>query len=86
MEHIAVTEQDHLTEIAEIAADLFSVTAEEVAAAGSFIDDLETDSLLAVELLSKLEHRYSIRIPDSDVPRMTNLHGTYEVVAEHAGW
>jgi acyl carrier protein len=86
MEHITVTEQDHLTEIAEIAADLFSVTAEEVAAASSFIDDLETDSLLAVELLSKLEHRYSIRIPDSDVPRMANLHGTYEVVAEHAGW
>ena len=80
------TEQDRTTEIAQIAADLFSVSAAEVTAARSFIDDLETDSLLAIDLLTRLENRYNIAIPDSDVLRMVNLHGTYEVVAEHAGW
>jgi acyl carrier protein len=86
MEHVIAAEQDRLTEIAQIAADLFSVSAAEVTAARSFIDELETDSLLAIDLLTKLENRYNICIPDSDVLRMVNLHGTYEVVAEHAGW
>jgi acyl carrier protein len=75
-----------LDEIAELAADLFSVTKPEVVAAESFVDDLEADSLLAIELLAQLEKRYAIAISESALPRMTNLPGTYAVVAEYAGW
>jgi acyl carrier protein len=86
MEYIIATEQDRLDDIARIAADLFSVTAAEVAAAQSFIDDLGADSLLVIDLLTRLERNYDIRIPDSDMLRMVDLGSTYEVVAEHAGW
>ncbi|BBA96682.1 putative acyl carrier protein [Actinacidiphila reveromycinica] len=80
------TEELRLDEIAAMAADLFSVTAEEVAAAESFVDDLGTDSLLAIELLTHLEKRYDIRIAESESSRMTTLRDTYEVVAQAAGW
>jgi acyl carrier protein len=83
---VAVTAQDRLDEIAVIAADIFSVSAEQVTAAGSFIKDLGTDSLLTIELLTRLEKQYDIHIPDTEVPRMTNLHHTYEVAALCAGW
>jgi acyl carrier protein len=79
-------EQSRLGEIAELAADLFSATVEQVVAATSFVDQLEVDSLLAIELLVQLEKRYGIRIPEADGNRMTDLAGTYAVVAEIAGW
>jgi acyl carrier protein len=85
-QNITATEQRRVDQIAQIAADIFSVSAEQVAAAGSFITDLDTDSLLTIELLTSLEKRYDIHIPDSEVPRMGNLHDTYEVVARYAGW
>ncbi|MCJ1678500.1 acyl carrier protein [Streptomyces sp. APSN-46.1] len=75
-----------LAEIRDIAADLFSVEPEEVEAAESFVNDLDADSLLAIELLSQLEKLYDIHIPEGDVPRMVNLRATYELVAEIAGW
>ncbi|WNI18963.1 4'-phosphopantetheinyl transferase superfamily protein [Actinacidiphila sp. ITFR-21] len=83
---VTETEETRLDEIAAMAADLFSVSTEEVVAAESFLDDLGTDSLLAIELLTHLEKRYDIRIAESESSRMTSLRGTYEVVAEAAGW
>ncbi|HEY4023729.1 MAG TPA: acyl carrier protein [Pseudonocardiaceae bacterium] len=75
-----------MTEIAEIAADLFSASVEDVVAAESFVDDVEADSLLAIELLAQLEKRYAIAISENALPRMVNLRETYAVVAEYAGW
>lgn len=79
-------EQHRIGEIALIAADIFSVSAEQVTEAESFIKDLDTDSLLTIELLTSLEKHYGIHIPDTEVPRMTNLRHTYEVAALCAGW
>jgi acyl carrier protein len=79
-------EQTRLNEIAELAADLFSATVEQVVAADSFVDQLEVDSLLAIELLVQLEKQYGIRIPEAEGTRMTDLRSTYAVVAEIVGW
>jgi acyl carrier protein len=72
-------------EIAEMAADLFCVSVEEVESAESFADDVDADSLMAIELLSQLEKRYDITIPETDVVRLVNLSATCELVAECAG-
>ncbi|HEY8980277.1 MAG TPA: phosphopantetheine-binding protein [Streptomyces sp.] len=79
-------EDARLREIAEIAADLFTVTPEEVIEAESFINDIGTDSLLAIELLCQLEKHFGVHIEESASARMTNLRGTYDVMAEIAGW
>lgn len=75
-----------MDEIAAIAADLFCATTAEIAAAESFVDDVDADSLLTIELLSRLEKRYGITIPESALIRIVNLRDTYAVVAESAGW
>jgi len=79
-------EQSRLGEIAELAADLFSATVEQVVAATSFADQLDVDSLLAIELLVQLEKQYGIRISEAHGARLTDLRSTYAVVAEIAGW
>jgi acyl carrier protein len=75
-----------LDEIAEIAADLFSVSPEEVHDATSFVDDLAADSLLAIELLTQLEKRYQVSISEDELPNLVTLKSTYDVVAAAAGW
>ncbi|MCX5391931.1 4'-phosphopantetheinyl transferase superfamily protein [Streptomyces sp. NPDC006482] len=79
-------ETSRLHEIATIAADLFTVSVDEVKEAESFVNDLGTDSLLAIELLCQLEKRFDVQIDEGQAPLMVNLRGTYDVVAEIAGW
>ncbi|MEV6823961.1 holo-ACP synthase [Amycolatopsis sp. NPDC051102] len=73
-------------ELAALAADLFSVPTTEVAAAASFAGDLGVTSVVVIELLARIEHRYGVRIPEAGLYRMTDLQRTYGVVAEAAGW
>ncbi|WP_410606671.1 holo-ACP synthase [Amycolatopsis sp. lyj-109] len=73
-------------ELAALAADLFSVPTTEVATAASFAGDLGVTSVVVIELLARIEHRYGIRIPEAGIYRMTDLPRTYGVVAEAAGW
>lgn len=77
---------DRLAAIRDIAADVFSAEPAEVEVATDFAQDLEADSLLVIELVSQLEKRFGASIRDDELPRMTNLKNTYEVVAESAGW
>ncbi|NEE29813.1 acyl carrier protein [Streptomyces sp. SID7982] len=77
---------DRMAELRDMAADIFTVEPEEVEQAASFADDLGADSLLAVELLSRIEQRYGVMIDAGDLEKMTDLPSTYKVVADAAGW
>lgn len=83
----AVEQADRTAQIRDIAADVLSAEPGDVEAARSFKDDLDADSLLAIELLTRLEKHFDVAIADSELPRLvTNLRTAYEVVAESAGW
>jgi acyl carrier protein len=73
-------------EIRKIVADVLEVEPEEVAEDADFRDQFEADSIRAIEILSRLEKKYGIEIPQSDLPRMQNLKAVYDVVTHHAGW
>jgi acyl carrier protein len=72
--------------VAEAAAQVFGASPDEVAAAGSFGEDIGVTSLLTIELLACLEERFAIRIPDADFYRMTDLSRTCQAVARAARW
>ncbi|MGV9856819.1 acyl carrier protein, partial [Streptomyces sp. NPDC003442] len=46
----------------------------------------EADSLRAIEILARIEKKYKIDIPQSELPQMENLKAVYDVVATQAGW
>lgn len=79
-------DHDKLTELAAVAAELFEVRTEDVAGARSFVGDLGATSMLIIELHTRLERRYGVRIDEQGFYRMTNLPRTYDVVAQAAGW
>ncbi|MFC0541603.1 acyl carrier protein [Kutzneria chonburiensis] len=76
-----------LAQVRDVVAEVFSAEPAAVAAAGSFEDDLDTNSLLAVDLCVRLEADFGISISNDELPQlMTDLRTVYEFVADKAKW
>ncbi|MFE3546960.1 acyl carrier protein [Nocardia sp. NPDC059177] len=82
---IAVIET-HLEELRELVANVLDVDPEEVTETTSFVEDLEADSLQAIEILARVEKTYKVEVPQSRLAEMANLADVYRVVSEYTGW
>jgi acyl carrier protein len=74
-----------MSEIREIVLEVLELDEEEVTETSLFIDDHGADSLLAIEILARLEKRFDIVIPQEELEKMTHLAAVYEVVTTCAG-
>ncbi|WP_431044246.1 acyl carrier protein [Streptomyces sp. P1-3] len=72
--------------IKEIVIDILEIEADEVTETSLFKEEHDADSLRAIEILAALEKEFNVVINQSELGRMVNLKGVYEVVAEAAGW
>ncbi|MEU9212620.1 acyl carrier protein [Streptomyces sp. NPDC048415] len=72
--------------IKEIVCDILEIEEDEVTQTSLFKEDHNADSLRAIEILAALEKQFSVVINQSELPRMVNIEGVYQVVAEAAGW
>lgn len=78
---------DRLVQIRDIVAEVFSAEPSQVEAAENIENDLETNSLLAIDLVIALEAAFGISIDNDELPMlMTDLRTLYQVVAEKARW
>jgi len=59
---------------------------EEVSDTGDFTDDYDADSLRAIEILARLDKRYRVEIPQSELPELRNLKAVYDAVSRYAAW
>lgn len=73
------TEQDEV--LRAIVIDVLELEPEELTDTSSFIDDHDADSLLAIEILARIEKDLGVAIPQDDLARMTNLDGVRTVVS-----
>jgi len=72
-------EQDIRAMIAEIAER----DEGEIYGALNFVEDLGFDSMMALEILAKLEKKYKIRIPEEELTKLANLNQTVDLVKRH---
>ena len=77
---------ERLEELREISADVLELDPEELTDTADFVEVFGADSLRAIEILARIEKKYRIDIPQSELPRMQNLLAVYEIVARQAGW
>lgn len=80
------TREERLAVIKEIVCDILEIEEDEVSETSLFKEDHNADSLRAIEILAALEKEFGVVINQSELPRMVNLTGVYEVVGEPAGW
>lgn len=71
--------------IAELVSEILEIDRAEMSETSLFKDDHGADSLRAIEILASLEREFGIEIDQSNLARMVNLSGIYEVVAESSG-
>jgi acyl carrier protein len=76
----------HLEELREIVAEVLEVEPSELTDGADFVEEYEADSLRAIEVLARVEKRYNVEIPQSELAEMRNLEIVYKVVARYAGW
>jgi acyl carrier protein len=69
-----------------VVCEILELEPEEVEPTKLFKEDYDADSLRAIEILAALERTFQVTISQTDLARMVNLEGVYEVVAEAAGW
>ncbi|MER6300601.1 phosphopantetheine-binding protein [Kitasatospora sp. NPDC001539] len=78
--------EEQFQKIKEIVCDILEIEEDEVSETSLFKEDHNADSLRSIEILANLEKQFNITIDQSELARMVNLKGVYEVVSEAAGW
>jgi len=67
-------------EIISIIADVSGFEVEEINPYSKLADDLEIDSIKAIEIVVGIEKKYKISVRDEDVPKITTVRETTELV------
>ena len=67
-------------EIIGLIADVSGYDAEEVKPETNMMDELEVDSIKAIEITVALEKKFKIRIRDEDIPNITTVQQAIDSV------
>lgn len=79
---MAVISADTRDRIKTLVSDVLEVESDELTDTSRFVEDHDADSMRLIEILSSLELNLKVTIPQSELPRMVNLAGVYDVVGE----
>lgn len=75
MDKLELELRDMIAEIAEKEPD-------EILPDASFVDDLEIDSMMALEILACIEKKFKIVIPEESLPKISTFNQTVSLVRE----
>ena len=67
-----------LDKIKELVVDQTGVSADELSMDTSLVNDLEADSLEAVEIIMAIENEFDIEIPDEDAKKFLTIRDMVE--------
>lgn len=81
---MTTTTEERRDRIKEIVCEILEIDPDEVTETSLFKEDHDADSLRAIEILASLEREFGVEIDQSELSRMVNLRGVYEVVESHA--
>ncbi|MEU5550022.1 MULTISPECIES: acyl carrier protein [unclassified Micromonospora] len=73
-----------MAELREIVAEVLELEPEELTETGDFAEDYEADSLRAIEILARIDKKFKIEIPQSELPQLSNLKAVYDAVVRHS--
>lgn len=76
--------ETQMKELREIVSDVLEMEPEELSDSGDFIDDYEADSLRAIEILARIDKRYKVEIPQTELPQLRNLKAVHEALVRHS--
>lgn len=73
-----------MEDLRELIAEIIDVDKAQVTDQAHFIQDLGVDSLMALEIVIRLEKRYGINL-EEEMVEVTDLRSTHDMLAKKAG-
>ncbi|MFE2215074.1 acyl carrier protein [Streptomyces canus] len=77
---------ERLEALRTIVVQVLELGPDELTETSHFVNDHDADSLLALEILARIELDLGVSIPQEELPEMVTLTAVYDVVARNAGW
>lgn len=74
--------QDIDSEIKGLIAEIIEKDANEIAPDARFFEDLDVDSMMALEILVAIERKYKIKIPEEKLPELRTLNAAVAIAKE----
>lgn len=75
--------QELESEIKNLIAEIIEKDPSEISPDAKFFEELEMDSMMALEILSGVKKRYKINIPEEKLAQLTSLNATIAVAKEY---
>jgi acyl carrier protein len=85
MSEQTVTASADREELRALIAEVIEVEAAKVTDDAHFAEDLDVDSLMALEITVQIEQRYGIKIDESEVGEITSLAAAYDFIVRKQG-
>ncbi|WP_433449964.1 acyl carrier protein [Streptomyces sp. CA-142005] len=67
-------------QLRDLVAEVLDLDVAEVTDGAHFMEDLDVDSLMALEITVRLEKEYGVRLAETELASITSLQGTYELL------
>jgi len=80
-----IEEQKVKEELRELIAEIAELEPEEITDEATFTDDLGVDSMMALEIVAKIEKKHKVVIPEEKIPEITSLQKVFEMLLELSG-
>ncbi|MEV7287845.1 acyl carrier protein [Streptomyces sp. NPDC093252] len=72
-------------QLRDLVAEVLDLEVAEVTDDAHFSEDLDVDSLMALEIIVRLEKEYGVRLGERELTAITSLQGTYELLTAKLG-
>ena len=67
-------------ELRALIADTIDIDLDEVTDDADFVNDLEVDSLMALEITVRLEKKYGVKMEEDELAEVSTLESTYQLL------
>ncbi|PIU39921.1 MAG: acyl carrier protein [Candidatus Omnitrophica bacterium CG07_land_8_20_14_0_80_50_8] len=67
-------------DVKKLLAKILEVDISKIEDETNLVDTLGADSMMALEIMAKIEKKYDIDIPEEELPKMTNLKQIMDLV------
>ena len=83
MGNTPVSEQEIRSAVRSLIAEVTERAPEEISDTALFEDELEVDSLMALEMMVALDKKYNIDIPEEEFAQLKNVNETVAAILRH---
>jgi len=74
--------KNEVNTLTEIIAEVLEVEVEEVQMETDLVDELEADSMMALEIMATIEKKFNVNIPEEELPNFGSLSEIINVVTK----